>query len=44
MTSLEPIGLFLVYFGVALAFQAVFIALYMAVHGWRALPAGHLAH
>ena len=31
MTSLEPIGLFLVYFGVALAFQAVFIALYMAV-------------
>ena len=31
MTSLEPIGLFLVYFGVALVFQAVFIALYMAV-------------
>jgi len=31
MTSLEPIGLFLVYFGVALAFQAVFIALYMTV-------------
>ena len=31
MTSLEPIGLFLVYFGVALAFQAVFIVLYMAV-------------
>jgi len=31
MTSLEPIGLFLLYFGVALVFQAVFIALYMAV-------------
>jgi putative membrane protein len=31
MTSFEPIGLFLVYFGVALVFQAVFIALYMAV-------------
>jgi putative membrane protein len=31
MTSLEPIGLFLVYFGAALVFQAVFIALYMAV-------------
>ena len=31
MTSLEPFGLFLVYFGVALAFQAIFIALYMAV-------------
>ena len=31
MISLEPIGLFLVYFGVALVFQAVFLALYMAV-------------
>jgi putative membrane protein len=31
MTSFEPIGLFLIYFGVALVFQAVFIALYMAV-------------
>ena len=31
MTSLQPIGLFLVYFGVAIAFEAVFIALYMAV-------------
>jgi len=31
MTSFEPIGLFLLYFGVALVFQAVFIALYMAV-------------
>ncbi len=31
MTSLQPIGLFLLYFGVAIAFEAVFIALYMAV-------------
>lgn len=31
MTSLQPIGLFLVYFGVAIVFEAVFIALYMAV-------------
>jgi putative membrane protein len=31
MTSLQPLGLFLIYFGVALVFQAVFIALYMAV-------------
>ncbi len=30
MTSLEPIGLFLVYFGVGLAFEAVFLVLYMA--------------
>src|SRR5262245_48081838 len=31
MISLQPIGLFLLYFGVALAFEAMFIALYMAV-------------
>lgn len=31
MTSLQPIGLFLLYFGVALVFEAVFVALYMAV-------------
>src|SRR3982750_1951268 len=31
MTSFEPIGLFLLYFGVALAFEAAFIGLYMAV-------------
>ena len=31
MTSLQPIVLFLMYFGVALVFQAIFIALYMAV-------------
>ena len=31
MTSLQPIGLFLLYFGVAFVFEAVFIALYMAV-------------
>lgn len=29
--TFQSIGLFLVYFGVALAFEAVFIALYMAV-------------
>ena len=31
MTSFEPIGLFLLYFGAALVFQGVFLALYMAV-------------
>ena len=31
MSSLQPIGLFLLYFGVALVFEAIFIALYMAV-------------
>ena len=31
MSSLQPIGLFLVYFGVAFVFEAVFIALYMTV-------------
>ena len=30
-SSLLPIGLFLLYFGIALAFEAIFIALYMAV-------------
>ena len=29
--NLQPVGSFLLYFGVALAFEAVFIALYMAV-------------
>jgi putative membrane protein len=31
MTALEGIGNFLLYFGVALGFEAIFIALYMAV-------------
>jgi putative membrane protein len=31
MTSLQPIGLFLLYFGVAFVFEAVFITLYMTV-------------